>query len=99
MKRVSQCGVLALITLTLFPLTADAFGRRPSRPEVTQSQAQLGPLSEVTQNQNQNDLNGRPPQSVPGPSSILLVSVGLALMVMFANTKRRSAGTGSRGSW
>ena len=91
MRKVSHCGVIVLLALTLFPPTADAFGRRPSKSEVLQSQI---PLNENSQNQNQNDPNGRPPQSVPEPSSILLVGMGLLLMVMFGKSKREGAGTG-----
>jgi hypothetical protein len=84
--RLTTCGiVMVLLALTLFPITAEAFGRRPGRSEVAQGQGQPGPLNDTVQ--NHNDSSGRPPQSVPEPSTLLLVGMGLALMFIVSKKK------------
>ena len=93
MNKIGYCSLLVLLMLASFAPSADAFGRRPSSSEVVQGQGIPGPLNTHIQ----NDPDGRPPQSVPEPSSFLLVGIGLALMVLFAKKKRlysRGAGTG-----
>ena len=85
--KLTAYGIMSvLLTLTLFSLTSDAFGRRPSHSEVGQSQGRPGPLNENVQ--NHNDPNGRPAQSVPEPSTFVLVGAGLALIFIGAMKKR-----------
>lgn len=91
-KIIGCCSLLVFLMLISFAPPADAFGRRPSGSEVVQGQGIPGPLNTHIQ----NDPNGRPPQSVPEPSSFLLVGIGLALMVLFAKKKGfYSQGTGT----
>ncbi len=84
MKILGCCSLLVFLMLASFAPPADAFGRRPSSSEVVQGQSIPGPLNTHIQ----NDPDGRPPQSVPEPSSFLLVGIGLALMMLFAKKKR-----------
>lgn len=83
MKIVGSCGVCVLLAFMAFPLTADAFGRRPSGSEVAQSQGRPGPLT----TEIQADPDGRPPQSVPEPSSFLLAGIGLGLFVLLSRKR------------
>ena len=91
--RVARFNILLVVLALLsLPVTADAFGRRPSNSEITQGQGRPGPLNTHIQ----DDPNGRPPQSVPEPSALLLTGIGLTLMIMLAKKKYYPGqGTGS----
>jgi hypothetical protein len=93
MKMATYNILLVVLALLSFPITVDAFGRRPSNSEVSQSQGRPGPLNTHIQ----DDPNGRPPQSVPEPSTLLLTATGLALMVMLGR-KKYSCGDATGGN-
>ena len=89
MKAIRQSAALALIALTIFPLNAEAFSRRPDRSEIGPTPVKAGPLRDNAQTQ-QDVANGGPVQSVPEPSSALLLAAGAVLMVAISRQKRLS---------
>ena len=91
MKILASLGLFVFLTTLSFPLSADAFGRRPSSSEVYQNQPRQTPP--VPTNNPENDTNGRPHHNVPEPSSILLLGIGASLVALISLRKwlRRAA--------
>lgn len=80
MKILASLGLFVFLTTLSFPLSADAFGRRPSGSEVYQTQP-------VPTNNLGNDRNGKPPHAVPEPSSILFLGIGVSLVALVSIRK------------
>ncbi len=73
MNLLTYCSVFVLFALMSFPMTADAFSRRPHHSEVGQNQFESRPLDHTIPTQD------RTPQSVPEPSSLYLIGIGRVL--------------------
>lgn len=83
MKQIVVSLGLVVFTATLaFPLSADAFGRRPNSSEVYQAQP-----STTTSNNPSGDSPGREYSRVPEPSSIMLLGIGGGLMALVSMRK------------
>ena len=85
MKILASLGLFVFLTTLSYPLSADAFGRRPSSSEVYQTQRP--PTQPVTPNPPRNDGNGTTPHAVPEPSSILLLGIGMSLAALVSIRK------------
>ena len=81
MKLSTYCSVVIFLTLLSFPMTTDAFSRRPHHSEVGQNQ--VTPLD----TKNYQSPNGTP-QAVPEPSSLLLFGLGILVIATYAIAKR-----------
>lgn len=91
MRILASLGLMVFCATLSFPLSAEAFGKRPSSSEVYQSQrAQPNPASD---NNSRHDSNHRERVSVPEPSSIMLLGIGGSLVALISMRKwlRRSA--------
>jgi len=73
-KLFIYCCVFALLTVASFPITAEAFSRRPHHDEVPQHFPP--PHNDVGLNTPGNDT----PVSVPEPSSVFLLGIGICLL-------------------
>ena len=82
MKTATYASMLLLLTFLYLPSTADAFSRRSSHSEVTQSQAVTSPLR--TSSTENGDVSA---QAVPEPPVLLLMSIGLGLFGLAALVK------------
>jgi hypothetical protein len=80
MKILSCLIVLALFTLISFPITAEAFSRRPDRSEIEQTQTR--------HLHNKAETPNGTPHSVPEPSSYVLLGIGIGLLVIGAMITR-----------
>jgi len=89
MKILTYCNLVLFITATSFPLTADAFSRRPTSSEISQSQ-QAGSLPTYRRDLTSDD---RKPHSVPEPSSLLLLSIAGIGLVGFLSMRKRFRGS------
>lgn len=88
MKIVTYCSVFVLVTAMVFPLTAEAFSRRPQSSEIFQNQ-QVG--SGPTQ-KNDGTPHGRA-ISVPEPPSYLLFAIAaMGVGIVFLMKKRLNKG-------
>ena len=87
MKIFASLGLLVFLTSLSLPLSAEAFGRRPSSSEVYQNQQP--PAGPVAPNTPRNDTNRPPIQAVPEPSSILLLGLGLAVSLVALVSMRK----------
>ncbi|MGE5711406.1 MAG: PEP-CTERM sorting domain-containing protein [Nitrospira sp.] len=92
MKVFVYCCVFALLTVASFPITAEAFSRRTHHSEIGPSQP--GP-SQAGQNHGESGTHGgntqtlnAKPQSVPEPSPLLLLGIGIGLLGIYAMKKR-----------
>jgi len=83
MKHFIRGSVLLLLALALFPLSADAFSRRSHHSEVTPSQ-QTTALNNPTQKEGGNVSA----QAVAEPPALLLLTVGVGLLALYAASKR-----------
>ena len=87
MRRISYCVVLAVSFLMAVPITADAMGSRHRANEAAQSVLSRGGESGKTDAGNplrsQNGVGTeRRVEAVPEPSSLLLMSMGLACVAV-----------------
>ncbi len=85
MKTLATLALAVLLTGALSPLSADAFGRRPNSSEVFQNR----PPSQTQPGQPGG--YDRPRQSVPEPSSGILLGLGLGLglgLIVLVSTNR-----------
>ena len=85
MRILASLGLFVILATLSFPLSADAFGRRPSGSEVYQNQRP--PTQPVTPNPPRNDGNGATPHAVPEPSSLLLLGIGVSLVALVSIRK------------
>jgi len=88
MKIVTYGSAFVFVTALAFPLTAEAFSRRPQSSEIFQSQqAGLGPTQK-----NDGTPHGRA-ISVPEPPSYLLFAIAaVGVGVVFLMRKRHNKG-------
>ena len=84
MKHLIYGSVFVFLTLTLLPVTADAFSRRSHSSEVMPTQ-QTTTLNRTTSTETQNVSA----QAVPEPPALLLMTIGVGLFVAYAVAKRR----------
>lgn len=87
MKIFVYCCVFAFLTVTSFPITAEAFSRRTHHSEIGPSQAGQNHGESGTHGGNIQTLNATP-QSVPEPSSLLLMGFGIGLLGIYAMKQR-----------
>lgn len=78
MKGLMYSSLVVLLAVMLFPITAEAFGRRSHGSDFTQSQAVTTPLQRT-------DVS---PQAVPEPPVLLLMGIGFGALAVFAAIKR-----------
>jgi hypothetical protein len=76
MKILTYCGVVLLLILISFPITAEAFSRRTHSSEVAQNSITV-PVDRQTIS----------PQAVPEPPALLLMGVGIGLFAIYSMTK------------
>ena len=86
MKILSYLTVLALFTLTAFPITAEAFSRRADSSEVGQHQTQAHQAH--TSRDGKTETQNISPQAVPEPPALWLMGIGIGLFTIFALIKR-----------
>lgn len=91
MKMLASLGFLVLLATLSFPLSAEAFGKRPSSSEVYQSQRSQP--SPAAPNNPRGDSPGRGHLRTPEPSSIVLLGIGGGLVALVSMRKwsRRAA--------
>lgn len=85
MKILTSLALFVFLTVLSFPLSAEAFGRRPNSSEVYQSQQP--PAESVAPNDPRNATNGPRYQAVPEPSSILLLGLAVSLVALVSMRK------------
>ena len=82
MKTSIYCCLFLLLAFLWLPATADAFSRRSSHSEVTQSQSVTSPLN--SQTSGTNDVSA---QAVPEPPVLMLMSIGIGAFALGAAIK------------
>lgn len=91
MKKVlASLGLFVFLTTLSYPLSAEAFGKRPSSSEVYQNQrSQPGPGAP---NNPRSDSPAREHLRTPEPSLIVLLGIGgsLVVLVSMRNWLRRA---------
>lgn len=76
MKALSCLSVVLLCALISFPITAEAFSRRPHSSEVEQTRS--APLA------TNSETPTTVPQQVPEPSTYMLLGIGIGLFALYS---------------
>ena len=83
MKALLYSSVVLLLACISLPATADAFSRRSSHSEVTQSQSVTTPIRI-----NTTETGNVSAQAVPEPPVLFLMSIGLGVFGLAAAIKK-----------
>ena len=83
MRQLLYGSMLVLLTLTLLPITADAFSRRSGSSEVMPTQ------QTTTYKKTTSGTQDVSAQAVPEPPALLLMTIGVGIFAAYAMAKRR----------